>query len=798
MKRLETIFLSVLLVVSSFANPVTVKQQMIVLQKKKNVHFVYDASLNLDIPYCGGDMSGKHIDNALGMLFDRHNIMYERHGNNIILSKKFENKAPQKVVRHTVRHITRHDSILPEVTVTGNMNSHLLSTQTGKRVLRSDDINTEFSLLSSPDLIKALQHISGVNNGVDILSGLYVHGGGADENLFLIDDTPIYQTNHSLGLFSAFNTDIIKDVEFYKSGFPARYSGRVSSITDVSTADGNMQDTHGHFSIGLLDGRFHLEGPISKDKTSYNISFRRSWLDFISKPLFGLINSKGDGEHYSFDYVFHDMNAKIVHRLNANNTLRLSFFSSNDRYGIKDESIWSSYTTENKNRFSWGNANISLGWETHPSVNMTLKVTALGTYSHSLHKESEEDWRQMNNDVRIRNSLYISNNNTEMYDLGVKADAQYIPSRYHHIRLGGQFLNHSFLPQTIQQSFCYGSQYADTTMVESKCKLMSNETTLYLEDEMMLAPNLSTNIGASLSLVRVEGGHHLMLDPRLALKYQLSDDLSVKMSYSHMSQCMHRISSTFLELPTDFWVPTTKTISPTMSTQLAIGTYANLSRNFTFTLEAFIKKTNNILQFSNWMGLQPPATRWDKDVTEGKSAAYGLELDCTYKAGKLHANANYTLSWSKRKFMQIYNGWYNDQFDNRHRMNFMLRYFFSELTSFYAGWTMHSGNRMTLPTLYTYMPQMPDEISTLPEYGFFYEQPNNVTMPTYHRLDIGVNFVRHLSNGKEGVWNISIYNAYCHLNTMYTCVVANDDGTFSTRCKGYIPIIPSVSYTLKF
>ena len=215
----------------------------------------------------------------------------------------------------------------------------MLSTQTGKRTFTAADINTEFSLLSSPDLIKTLQHTSGVNGGVELASGLYVHGGNGDENLFLLDGSPLYQTNHSLGLFSAFNSDIIKNVDFYKSGFPARYSGRISSITDVRTRDGNMEKVQGTFSIGLLDGRIQVEGPIWKNRTSFNVALRRSWIDLLMKPTFALLNSqKEDGEKYTFGYAFHDFNAKITHRLNQNNFIWMSVYSGNDNYSIRDKS----------------------------------------------------------------------------------------------------------------------------------------------------------------------------------------------------------------------------------------------------------------------------------------------------------------------------------------------------------------------------------------------------------------------------------------------------------------------------
>lgn len=797
MKRLLIIIL-VVVPVFCHALPTTLRQQMAIMQKEWNVHFVYDASLNIDVAYNGASIRKMQVDDALKSLFDNQNILYSRHGCNIILRKKAENKKNNSKVMHIRKHVMKCDTILPEVTVTGNLNSPLLTTQTGKRVLTSGDINTEYSFMSTPDLVKTLQHISGVNNGVELLSGLYVHGGGADENLFLIDDAPVYQTNHSLGLFSAFNTDVIKDVEFYKSGFPARYSGRVSSITDVSTADGNMKESHGLLAIGTLDGRFHLEGPIFKYKTSYNVSMRRSWLDIIAKPLLKFATTDDDGEHYTFDYAFYDLNAKIVHRINMNSTLRFNAYSSNDRYGIIDESVWHNYTTENKNKFSWGNTNVSLAWETQPSSNMTIRVHGIGSYSHSMHNMSEEDRLLKDNGIRVRNSLYIRNSNTEMYDASMKVDILYLPMTHHHIRFGGQVLHHWFQPQTIQQSFYYGDIDVDTTSVESKCNIESTETNIYAEDEMMLLENLSANVGTSLSVVNVDGKTYHMFDPRLAVKYQITNELSLKMSYTHMSQSIHRISSTFLDMPTDYWVPTTKDIHPTMSHQLAAGVYAKLSRQFTLTLESFYKRTDHLLQYRNWMGLQPSALRWDKDITEGQGTSYGVEFDGVYKTDKLRAEANYTLGWSMRKFKEIYNGWYYDQFDNRHRVNIMLRYFPTNKMSFYAAWTIHSGNRMTLPTQYTVMPQMPGETENSNECGFVYEKPNNVTMPTYHRLDLGANFLHIMSKGREGVWNFSIYNAYCHLNAMYTSIRTNEDGTFSTRNKGYIPIIPSVSYTLKF
>ena len=183
-----------------------------------------------------------------------------------------------------VIYLKESNTSLKEVVVVADLNASLRTTQTGKVSLTSEQLNTEFSLLSSPDLVKTLQNIPGVASGTELLSGMYVHGGKNDENLFLLDGTPLYQINHLGGLFSAFNTDIIKNVDFYKSGFPARYGGRLSSVVDVRTKEGNTKEFHGTFSLGLLDGRIQFEGPIIKDKTSFNIAMRRSWADLITSP----------------------------------------------------------------------------------------------------------------------------------------------------------------------------------------------------------------------------------------------------------------------------------------------------------------------------------------------------------------------------------------------------------------------------------------------------------------------------------------------------------------------------------
>lgn len=846
------------------AQNTTIYQKMKELQKTHQFHFIYDSNLNLNIPHQGYINQNLPLKEILHNLFDDQNIKFKIQGKNILLKKERAAIQPkfysvrgivtdsvgerlinasiydiysqkgtlsdehgqyaislpkgkhklrvayfgvkQKIIEIDLQRNEKLNFILnnsfdiKEVTIWGDMNSPVLSTQTGKRILNQDDIKTEFSLLSSPDVIKTLQRTSGVNSGTELTSGLFVHGGNNDENLFLLDGTPLYQTNHSLGLFSSFNVDVIKNVDFYKSGFPARYTGRVSSITDIRTKDGNMQKTHGLFSIGLLDGRIQLEGPIKKDHSSFNIAIRRSWLDLLLKPAYAIINkNKEDGEKYSFGYAFHDINAKITQKLTNNNKMWFSIYSGRDCYDITDESSWTNYITTTNNNFNWGNFNATIGANLQLSSYLNSTIALIGTYSYSIHNSDEDDTYQSTDGIIHRNSLEMQYNKTQMYDIGLKSDFIYTYLKGNRIRFGCNITHHAFFPQTNNQSFYFTDENLgdDKLQVTETSKASSCETTFYLEDDMNITNKISANIGTSYTLFHAKNRNYGLLDPRLAMRWQIGNETSLKFSITHMSQSIHKITSTFLEIPSDFWVPTTDKIKPTKSTQIAGGIYTQYGKNWIITIEGFYKRTNHLLLYKHWMGLQPPAVYWDRNVTEGIGKSYGVEIDTQYKSSILTGTLSYTLLFNKRYFPQLYTNWFNDQFDNRHKLDITVRYNVNKKISAYAAFVYKSGNRMSFPTHYNLYPTLPDEKRNM-EIGYIYTEPNNLSLPAYHRLDLGCNFRHTTQKGREVIWNISLYNAYCHLNTMYAKIQNNADGTFTAQSKGFIPIIPSISYTIKF
>ena len=710
---------------------------------------------------------------------------------------------------------TLHGStLLGEVVVTGDLNSPVTGTQMGKRSLSQQDIKTEFSLLSSPDVVKTLQRTSGVQEGIEVASGLYVHGGNNDENLFLIDGTPLYQVNHSLGLFSAFNADMVKNVDFYKSGFPARYGGRLSSVVDVRTNDGNMQQWHGSYRIGSLDGSVQFDGPIKKGKTSLNIGMRRSWLDLLTEPLFFVERQASREEKLRVNYNFHDLNAKLTHIVDDRNRLSLSIYSGGDALTTDYDADWDGEHVDKektKNRLRWGNLNAALNWNSQLTPRLMGNFTAVYTHNRA-NIFKLDDWRF----AADKNSpLNISHNEHETHstidDIGYRAAFDYRPSPRHHIRFGQDYTLHAFRPQTKSQENYYQELMGgDTISISSSNRHTAHELTLYGEDQLTLNDRWSLNGGLNLSLFCISGKTFASADPRLAVKYQISNTVSAKASYTMMTQYVHKVSNSFLELPTDYWVPTTERLKPMHAHQWAAGLYAQLGKRWTASIEGYYKSSRHLLQYSSWNGLEPPAASWDTQVIDGCGRYYGLEVDAEYHSERMSLSGSYTLSWNKRRFDEFYDGWYYDKFDNRHKLNLAGRFKLSKKTEMYAAWTIHTGNKMTMPTQYAQLPMLPIDreglgnVSTdyswedINRQEYIYERPNNVTLPVYHRLDLGFNFFHTTKHGHQRIWNLSVYNAYCHLNTLWTEIDWLPDEQFRVKTVGWIPIVPSFSYTIKW
>ena len=392
-------------------------------------------------------------------------------------------------------------------------------------------------------------------------------------------------------------------------------------------------------------------------------------------------------------------------------------------------------------------------------------------------------------------------------DVGYRTAFDYRPSPHHHIRMGHDYTFHMFHPQTRRHKNYYGTGLdIDTISTSSSYRNNAHEWNVYGEDEVTLDKHWSFNAGVNVALFSISHKIFVNTDPRLAVKYQPLSNLSFKTSLTSMTQYVHKISNSFLELPTDYWVPTTSALHPMRSWQWAGGVYYQPARTLTLSLEGYYKQSRHLLQYSSWSGLEPPASRWDKMVTDGRGKYFGLEFDAVYKTKRMELTGAYTLSWNKRRFDDFYPEWYYDKFDNRHKINLTGRWQLTSKIAAYAAWSYHSGNHVTVPVQMTQTPDVPDgrpPHANLPgdmieDRMYVFDIPNNYRLPAYHRLDVGFDFHHTTRHGHERIWNVSVYNAYCHFNSLFVDIHQNDKGQFSIRNHAYIPVIPSFSYTIKF
>lgn len=842
----------------------TIKEQMGFVHRVHQINFIYDSSLDINLPYYGKPLQGLNLEQSLQELFRKTNLKWKIRSKYVLLNKmkKYtvsgyvyqENGEPlinatvkdevlaigtlsnsygffsitlpegkhvlcfsyigfgaQRETTVLDKNITlkvylKEDYSLNEVLVMGDFNSPIYTTQTGKVSLTARELHAEYSLLSSPDVIKTLQNLSGVASGTELVSGLYVHGGNHDENLFLLDGTPLYQVNHLGGLFSAFNTDIIKNIEFYKSGFPARYGGRLSSVIDVRTNDGDMKEYHGSFTLGLLDGRIQCEGPIIKDRTSFNIAMRRSWLDAFSAPIFFFRNKSKKDDQFNGRYAFHDINTKITHAFSDRSKAYISFYSGNDILKVDNKQNFHEYNNgfdeelyRTKFNLQWGNLTTAINW----SYQFTPKLFAnfTGVYAHNRSLYDYEEENKYLNSGQVREVTHIERRNHSVIDdVGYRMEFDYKPGARQHVRIGSNYLFHNFYPQSqAVKDFSGNDDKTDTIQHSSSFYYRGHEFTVYAEDDITFRKKWRANIGIHYTLFKILNKTYHSVEPRAAVRYQWNDYTTVKLSYTEMSQFMHLLSSTYLNLPTDYWVPSTRDIRPMRSRQYAAGVYMRLPYSMRLNIEGFYKTMDHTIEYDGGNRLAPSVENWEMTVKEGKGKgkAYGAECELSYLTTKTSVDIAYTLSWSKRMFGEIYQGWYSDKFDNRHKLNIAARHKFSKRIEAYAAWTFHSGNKMTIPSQYVNAPEIP-KIKEKESAQWIYEKPNNVTLPSYHRLDVGANFRKTTKQGYERIWNVSMYNAYSRMNALYAKVEKSPEGKFRGKATGIFPIIPSFSYTLEF
>lgn len=714
---------------------------------------------------------------------------------------------------------------LEEVVITGQSNDKqsVLSTQMGALEINQQTIRSTPVMFGEADIIKTLQLTPGVSAGTEGTAGMYVRGGNVDENLFLIDGNPVYQINHIGGIFSAFNPEAISGMDFFKSGFPSRYGGRLSSVVDVHTKEGNMKEYHGSASIGLISGNLNFEGPIIKDRTSFNIGLRRTWLDVLSAPAVAIANkiTKKDGTRLRARYAFHDLNLKVNHIFNDRSRMYLSLYNGNDvlkggSTDFPDQDGDNNYNYDSDVSLRWGNIMATAGWTYVFNNRLFGKVSGVFTRYHSRLRNTEHDVVGNEGDEDYSDSFRENETNTGITDFGLRTSFDYLPASAHHIRFGGDYLVHRFHPE-YNRSVAYEKN--EETSVEigqefANDLLWGHEAGVYAEDDWTLSSAVRLNAGLRFSLFNVQGKTYTGLEPRVSLRWLLDDNLSFKASYSRMNQYVHLISNSFISLPTDAWMPVTRKLKPLISDQVSAGFYYNLNKEYNFSVEGYYKTLDNLLEYRDGHTFTPSFVNWEDKLTAGEGSSYGAEFMVRKETGRTTGWVGYGLSWSDRQFDELNQGArYPARFDNRHKLNIVVMHKISPKVELSAAWSYASGNHVTLSLENYYengtgSPTNNDNrYMGASESIDYYEGRNNYQLPAYHRLDLGIKIYRPKKKGRMGIWTVSIYNVYSRMNPF---MIYKSDKTVPDpgssygknvpvfKTIGIMPIIPSISYTYKF
>ncbi len=646
------------------------------------------------------------------------------------------------------------------------------------------------ALFGEKDVFKALQLMPGIQNGTEGSSGIYVRGGGPDQNLIILDDATVYNANHLFGFFSVFNGDALKSIELTKGGFPARYGGRLSSVIEMNMKDGNKEKFTGEAGIGLISSRLTLEGPIIKDKASFLISARRTYIDVLLQPFMKLENGKGG-------YYFYDLNAKVNYDFGRKNKLYLSGYFGRDKFYLKQKDDFE----EMNAGLYWQNQTATARWN-HLFNNKLFANASLIYSNYKLDIYSEE--------IESADDYFKLEYYSGIEDISFKYDLQYHPHPDHIIRTGIISTRHLFTPSAV----VIDAPALDEFESNAK-KIESLESGIYIEDEFKYKSKLKVNAGFRLSHFINNKKHYFNPEPRLAASYKLGKNLSMKASYAMMNQYIHLLSNTGIGLPTDLWVPSTDNIKPQQSQQVALGFAKDfIGKNLSLSLEGYYKKMDNIIGYkegASFLYIEDPTSSqefsWEDNITNGKGWSYGAEVLLQRKYGKFSGWIGYTLSWTQHQFDEINFGKkYYARYDRRHDISVVAIYKISKKFTLSGTWVYGTGSAITLPNAtfkgVTHNGLVDDKFNnsffqTVTDYG----EKNSSRMAAYHRMDIGIQYHKKMKKVTH-TFEFSVYNLYSRQNPFFYYIEDSyySNGTAKSELKqvSIFPILPSLTYSLKF
>lgn len=642
-------------------------------------------------------------------------------------------------------------------------------------------------LLGETDILKTLQLMPGVQSGTEGTSGLHVRGGSPDQNLILLDGAPLYNVSHLFGFLSVFNTDVVNNVQMLKGGFPARYGGRLSSVVEITTDDGNLRSYETDGAVGLLASRLSVQGPLSEGNTSFVLSGRRTYADLLARPF-----QSGDD---LTGYYFYDLNAKVNHRFDSGNQLVWSMYAGDDRFNRNIEESDAQSQSAFDFDFGWGNLTSTVRYNHIFGDRLFGSVSAL--YSRY---RFDVDARDETNPSVGEPSVYRLQYESGIRDVGLKADFDYTPSTQHRIRFGANVIHHRFRPGATQYNETDGGSRSDTTLSPNPTT-RSLEAALYAEDDVRLTSRLQANAGLRVAGFGVENSVYTSVQPRLSLRYRLTPTLALKASYARMDQNVHLLTNSSTGLPTDLWVPSTDRIAPQRSQQVAVGAAKTFSEGaFELTTEAYYKDMRNLIEYREGASFSLGADRdWEETVVVGDGWAYGGEVFLRRTQGRTTGWVGYTLAWAMRDFDALNDGEpFPYRYDRRHDVSAVLSHQATDVTRLSATWVYGTGDAVTLPAArHRSAPRSGSHPFPVP-FGEteVYGERNGFRTPAYHRLDVGATFT--WTGERTHRLHVGLYNVYNRQNPFFVYTEAQRGGGLEARQVSLFPILPMLNYSFSF
>lgn len=680
-----------------------------------------------------------------------------------------------------------------------------------------------------------------IQSGTDGVGGMLVRGGSVDQNLVMLDGVTVYNPVHAIGVFSIFNTDAINNATIYKGNFPARYGGRLSSVVDIRTKEGNKEEVSGEATIGLISVKGIFEGPLIKGKSSFFLSARRSITDLYAPAVSKRVKASNfenislphitarDG--YS-NYNFYDLNGKLNFNISDKDRLFLSVYGGGDRFFdetavVRNQDVLVLVqpdvyeNTEIKDTtqlsFDWGNKILAFRWN-HIFKKKAFMNTTFNFSEYNFNSEeryiSTGDYDSGRKDTIATFEKFRLDIKSET----IKTDLEYIPSPVHHIRIGGEASRYRFQPGIFISDISLAGVplYRDRAMIFDTTEIATQrayETALYVEDEMTLFTKLSKkltksikknkvgvkalelklNVGLRATSWHIDQNNFFSLQPRISASLLVKEQFKLQVGYSKMVQHLHFLTKSNLGLPSDVWVPSTANAPPEKSNQVTLGLSYDKKDKIGLSVDGYFKKMNNVVSLLRTDSLVlVEASDWENGIAVGNGTSYGVEFMIKKDYGQTRSWISYTLSKSERQFSEINKGKpFPFRHDRRHSLKLVLQHFFTTNFSVSASWIFESGARFSLP-IHEYPQRLVSEGSTITV--TVPSDTNSEITPAYHRLDVGLVYKIKNAWGTQ-VINVGGFNVYNRQNPIFV-KYRPEDGNFVRVT--LLPFLPSLSYSIKF